>query len=104
MRLQDDIHMHPYTHIAAIMLVTIKLLYCLDAEGSEDNDAEAQAGIDWQAWAQAVVKASRGPVSFPTAAAAVHSQSMHFCSTFNITSIRHLQDSHLRFTQQSIIG
>ena len=72
MRLQDDIHMHPYTHIAAIILVAIKLLFCLDAEASEDSNAEAQASIDWQAWAEAVVKASRGPVSFPTSAAAVH--------------------------------
>ncbi|CAK0781685.1 hypothetical protein CVIRNUC_005445 [Coccomyxa viridis] len=70
MRLQDDIHMHPYTHIAAIMLVAIKLLYCLDAEAPEDSDADAPASIDWQAWAEAVVKASRGPVSFPTSAAA----------------------------------
>ena len=64
--------MHPYTHIAAIMLVAIKLLYCLDAEAPEDSDADAPASIDWQAWAEAVVKASRGPVSFPTSAAAVH--------------------------------
>ena len=75
MRLQDDIHMHPYTHIAAIILVAIKLLYCLDAEAPEDGDAEAQASIDWQAWAEAVVKASRGPVSFPKSAAAVHRSS-----------------------------
>ena len=101
MRLQDDVHMHPYTHIAAVIFVAIKLLYCLDAEGSGDSDAEAQASIDWQAWAEAVVKASRGPISFPKSAAEVHSPSYAVLRDICTASIKHLHASHLQFTQQS---
>lgn len=71
MRLQDDIHMHPYAHIMAIIIVTIKLLYCLDIDGSHTRDPLTHAAMDWEAWAEAVVKGSRGSVTFPHTAAEV---------------------------------
>lgn len=73
MRLQDDIHMHPYTHIMAVMIVAVKLLYGLDVEPCQIGKAQAPAAVDWQAWAEAVVKRSRGPVQFPKTAAEVQS-------------------------------
>jgi hypothetical protein len=66
MRLQDDIHMHPYTHIMAAIIVTIKLLYCLDIDGSHAKDPLADPAMEaWEAWAEAVVQGSRGSAIFP---------------------------------------
>ena len=71
MRLQDDIHMRPYAHIMTVIIVTIKLLYCLDLDGSHARDPLTHAAMDWEAWAEAVVKGSRGSVIFPHTAAEV---------------------------------
>jgi len=68
MRLQDDIHMHPYTHIMAIMIVTLKLLYGLDLESSQGSRNATDTAIDWQGWAEATVKKGRGPTTFPETA------------------------------------
>ena len=65
MRLQDDIHMHPYPHIMAVIVVAIKLVYRLDAENAQasQNNTEHNA-VDWQSWADAVAGGCRGPTTF----------------------------------------
>ena len=65
MRLQDDIHMHPHSHIMAVVIVAIKLVYGLDAEDAQGSTDHA---LDWQSWANAVVGSSRGPTTFPKSA------------------------------------
>ena len=68
MRLQDDIHMHPYSHIMAVMIVAIKLVYGLDAEDAQASQGSTHHALDWQSWANAVVGRSRGPTTFPKTA------------------------------------
>ncbi|CAL5221234.1 g3386 [Coccomyxa viridis] len=68
MRLQDDIHMHPYSHLMAIMIVAIKLVYGLDAEDAQASHSSTHQALEWQSWADAVVGSSRGPTTFPKTA------------------------------------
>ena len=72
MRLQDDIHMHPYSHIMAVLIVAIKLVYGLDPEDSEASQDRTRSAQDWQSWANAVSGSSRGPTTYPKTALEVH--------------------------------
>ena len=72
MRLQDDIHMHPYSHIMAVLIVAIKLVYGLDSEDSEASQDRTRSAQDWQSWANAVAGSSRGPTTYPKTALEVH--------------------------------
>ena len=72
MRLQDDIHMHPYSHIMAVVIVAVKLVYGLDAEVAEASQDRTHHALDWQSWAKAVAGSSRGPTTYPKTALEVH--------------------------------
>lgn len=61
--LQDDVFLHPYAHLMAILLVTLKLCCQLDIPG-----AAPEEGPDWQAWARAVLQHTQGPHAFPATA------------------------------------
>lgn len=67
--LQDDVFMHPYAHLMALVLVALKLCCQLDAPGQH-----LQEPPDWHAWASAVVQHSQGPHTFPTTALEVWTQ------------------------------
>lgn len=84
LRLQDDIHMHPYSHIMAVIIVAIKLVYSLDAEDAQGSQGSTDHALDWQSWANAVVGSSRGPTTFPKTAGEVQAltsqiHNMHAC-------------------------
>ena len=68
MLLQDDIHMHPYSHIMAVMIVAIKLAYSLDTENTQASQDSTDTAEAWQSWADAVAGNFRGPTAFPTTA------------------------------------
>lgn len=61
--LQDDVFLHPYAHLMAILLVTLKLCCQLDIPGEATGHSP-----DWQAWARAVVQQSPGPHAYPATA------------------------------------
>ncbi|KAK9915291.1 hypothetical protein WJX75_007180 [Coccomyxa subellipsoidea] len=61
--LQDDVFLHPYAHLMAILLVTLKLCCQLDIPG-----AAPEEGPEWQAWARAVLQHTQGPHAFPATA------------------------------------
>ncbi|EIE19513.1 hypothetical protein COCSUDRAFT_83564 [Coccomyxa subellipsoidea C-169] len=61
--LQDDVFLHPYAHLMAILLVTLKLCCQLDIPGEATGQSP-----DWQAWARAVVQQSPGPHAYPATA------------------------------------
>ncbi|CAL8468416.1 g7956 [Coccomyxa elongata] len=61
--LQDDIFLHPYAHLMAVLLVTLKLCCHLDVPAAQPPHAH-----DWQAWARAILQRCPGPHSFPATA------------------------------------
>ncbi|BDA43636.1 probable TATA box-binding protein-associated factor RNA polymerase [Coccomyxa sp. Obi] len=64
--LQDDIFLHPYAHLMAVLLVTLKLCCHLDVPAAPA--AQPPHAPDWQAWARAILQRSPGPHSFPATA------------------------------------
>ena len=61
--LQDDVFLHPYAHLMAILLVTLKLCCRLDIPA-----ALPEEGPDWQAWAKGVLQHTTRPHAFPSTA------------------------------------
>ena len=58
--LQDDVLLHPYAHIMAILVVSCKLFYSLDVLPREADECK-----DWQAWAESALRRARGPAPYP---------------------------------------
>ncbi len=61
MWLQDDVQLHPYGHLMAILIMGIKLCCSLDVPAGSPSGGRT----DWQAWARAVLQRARGPASYP---------------------------------------
>ena len=61
MWLQDDVQLHPYGHLMAILIMGIKLCCSLDVPATSPSGVHA----DWQAWSRAVLQRARGPASYP---------------------------------------
>ena len=57
--LQDDLLLHPYAHIMAVLIMSGKLVYNLDLPG------ETAACRDWQAWARTALRRASGPAQYP---------------------------------------
>ncbi len=58
--LQDDVLLHPYAHIMAVLMMAGKLVYSLDL-----LPGEAAGCRDWQAWARTALRRARGPSQYP---------------------------------------
>ena len=70
--LQDDVQLHPYAHLMAILIMAMKLCFCLDVPGP-GGSSEGQP--DWQAWARAALQRARGPAGFPVTTLEVRARS-----------------------------